>query len=356
MSDAVITGLGVVSPLGHAAPEVARRVAAGECAVGDADGVRIADLPLDVVPAAARTRIGRLDRVCRLGLAATFLALDDAALTLPLAAPERAGLVFGTGLGCLLSDAEFFEKVVAHGAPAASPRVFAYTVSSAAAGEVSIALGLHGPNTTLHMGMAAGAGALGYAVDLIDTGRADVVLAGGVDAHDAALATALRDMRLLKTAAQARPFVDAIAGVWPAEGAAVVVLERAALAAARGARVHARVAGHGAGFEPTLTSRTPAADGIAATLTRARRGQQPPQLVLASAQGTPLDAVERAALATAGLDGVRVLAPKAQLGEAFGASSALATAMAPFLGAERVLVSAVCPGGSVGAVLVERAG
>ena len=354
MSDVVITGFGVVSPLGHAAADLGRRVAAGERAAGDADGVRVAQIPLEVVPAAARTRIGRLDRVCRLALAASFLAVDDAALALPLAAPERVGLAVGTGLGCLLSDAEYLEKVVAQGAPAASPRVFAYTVSSAAAGEVSIALGLHGPNTTLHMGLAAGAGALGQAADLIRLGRADVVLAGGVDAHDAALAAALRDMRLLKRPEQARPFADAVPGVWPSEGAAIAVVERAAHAAARGARVLARLRGHAAGFEPTLTTRAPLADGIAATLARALRDQPRPQLVLASAQGTPLDAVERAALAAAGLGDVRVLAPQAQLGDAYGASSALAVAMAPFLGAERVLVSAVCPGGSVGVVYVER--
>src|SRR6187397_2537119 len=142
MADVVITGFGVVSPLGHSAPELARRVAAGERAAADANGVRIGEIPLDAVPPAARTRIGRLDRLCRLALTASFLAIDDAGLALPLERPERVGLVFGTGLGCLLSNAEFYEKVVAHGAAAASPRVFAYTVSSAAAGEVTIALGI----------------------------------------------------------------------------------------------------------------------------------------------------------------------------------------------------------------------
>jgi 3-oxoacyl-[acyl-carrier-protein] synthase II len=352
--DVVVTGFGVVSPLGHSARELARRVAAGERAIGDADGVRIAQIPLEVVPAAARTRLGRLDRVCRLALAASFLAVDDAGLARPLAAPERAGLVFGTGLGCLLSDAEFYEKVVADGAAAASPRVFAYTVSSAAAGEVTIALGLHGPNTTVHMGLAAGAGALGHAADLIRLGRADVVLAGGMDAHDAPLTAALRDMRLLKPPEQARPFTDAVPGLWPSEGAAVAVVERAAHAAARGARVRAHLRAHAEGFEPTLVTRAPGAEGLAATLRRALRDQAPPDLVLVSAHGTALDAVERAALDAAGLGGVPVLAPKAQLGDAYGASSALAVAMAPFLDAERVLVSAVCPAGSIGAALVER--
>jgi len=352
--DVVITGFGVVSPLGHSAPELARRVAAGERAPGGADGARVAEIPLDVVPAAARSRIGRLDRICRLALAAAYLAVDDAEIALPLVAPERVGLVLGSGLGCLLSDAEFYEKVVAHGAPSASPRVFAYTVSSAAAGEVSIALGVHGPNTTLHMGMAAGAGALGYAADLIRGGRADVVLAGGADALDAALSTALRDMRLLKSPDQARPFVDAVPGMWPAEGAAIAVLEAAEHAHARGATAGARLLAHGAGFEPTLTRRAPSADGIVAALRLALHNQPPPDLILASAHGTSLDAVERAALNEVGVGDAAIIAPKRHLGDAFGASSALAAAMAPYLDAQRVLVSAICPGGSVGALLLDN--
>lgn len=349
----VMTGAGVVSPLGCSAPALARRLAAGERAP-DRDGARVEEIPLDVVPASARTRIGRLDRVCRLALSAAHLAVHDAALPLPLATPERVGLVYGTGLGCLLSDAEFFEKVVAQGAASASPRVFAYTVSSAAAGEISIALGMHGANATLHMGMAAGAGALGYAVDLITGGRADVVLAGAADALDTALVDALRDMRLLKTPDRSRPFVDAVPGVWPGEGAAFAVLESAAHAAARGARVLARVLAHAEGFEPTLTTRSPAATGIAGVL-RQVVADAVPDLVLGSAQGTPLDAVERAALGAVGLDGAPLLALKGSVGDAFGASSALAASVAPYLAARRVLISAVCPAGSVGALLLESA-
>ncbi len=371
-SDVVVTGLGVVSPLGCTAGELARRVAAGERAPAGPDGTMIETIPLDVVPAAARTRIGRLDRVCRLALAAAYLAVDDAALPLPLVAPERVGLLFGTGLGCLLSDAEFFDKIVAQGPAAASPRVFAYTVSSAAAGEVSIALGVHGPNATLHMGLAAGAGALGQAADLIRTGRADVVLAGGADAHDAPLAAALRDMGLLKGPEQARPFVDAVPGLWPSEGAVVAVLERAGHAVARGARVRARLAAHAAGFEPTLTSHAPQPDGLTAVLRQVVEAGPQPALVLASAHGTPLDAVERAALAAAGLGEVPVVAPKAALGDAFGASSALAAALATAWLANPVtlapgvvcgnartphtagpiLISALCPGGSTAALLL----
>lgn len=355
MTDVVVTGIGVISPLGHSAAELARRVGAGEQAASDADGVSLGEVPLDAVPAAARARIGRADRLCRLFLAAACQAVDDARLVLPFAAPERVGLSFGTGLGCLLSDAEFYAKVVAQGAAAASPRVFAYTVSSAAAGEVSIALGLHGPNVSSHTGLAAGAGAIGYAVDLLRLGKADVMLAGGADAHGAELATALRDMGLLKPAAQARPFVDAVAGVWPSEGAAVLVLERAEHAARRGAAARVAIGGWAAGFEPTLTRPERVARGIADTLRRALDGSAP-SLVMASAHGTPLDALERQAFEAIGCGAAQVAAPKAQLGEAFGASSALAAALAAETLADRALVSAICYSGSVVGVRLERCG
>lgn len=380
MHEVAITGIGVVSPLGHSLTELTGRVAAGAHAAGGADGIQVDDIPLAVVPAAAHARLGRLDRVCRLALAAAYLAVDDARLVLPLAAPERVGLSLGTGLGCLLSDAEFYQKVIAQGAAAASPQAFAYTVSSAAAGEISIALGIRGPNITSHMGLAAaGAGALGYAADLIHLGKADVVLAGGVDANGAMLAGALRDMGLVKRATSARPFRDTLPGVRLSEGAMIAVLERSETAAARGARVYARLAGHAAGFEPTLTRAVREPAGVTAVLRRAlaAAGVAVPGVVLASAHGTPIDAVERDALrAVLGNGDTPIIAPKAALGETFGAGGALAAALAVGLlasptplaagvaldltGAPRLpvvvrgpaLVNAVCYTGSVAALVV----
>jgi 3-oxoacyl-(acyl-carrier-protein) synthase len=360
----VITGLGVVSPLGPSVAELTRRFAAGERAASGADGgVRIETIPLAALPAERQTRIGRLDRIGRLFLAASSLAVDDAHLVVTPDSAERVGLSFGTGLGCLLSDAEFYDKVLAQGVAAASPRVFAATVSSAAAGEVSIALGIHGPNVTLHTGVAAGLGAIGYGCDLIQMGKADVVLAGAADAAGAALVDALRDMRLLKSAAQAEPG-NTVPGIWPSEGAVVAVLEAAEHARARGARIWARISGHAAGFEPTLTASAPEHRGVAATLRRALaasgRAAGGLDTVVTSAHGTRLDAVERAALADAlGAAPRHELVPKRALGECFAASAGLGLAIAAGRMAsgdsEAALLSAVCYSGSVAALVLERA-
>lgn len=363
MSPVVVTGIGVVSPLGCSADELAQNCALQHDGVderGADDGLSIGDIPVDVIPPDKRTRIGRLDRLCRMFLSASFLAVDSAGVTIRPEAADRVGLSFGTGLGCLLTNAEYFQKIVESGPAAASPRLFAYTVSSAAAGEVSIALGIQGPNVTAHMGFAAGLGAVGYAFDLVEMGKADVMLAGGADALGPALIDGLRAMGLLKSRAQSRPFVDAVPGVWPAEGAVVIVLEHEDHARQRGARVWGRIDGYAAGFEPTLTRRHRESIGIVATMRRALdlSGLTPSAVgvVMSSAHGTPLDVLERAAIQEAfAPHSPRVLAPKEMLGEAFAASGPLALALAAAsktpgrqrAGSSVVMINSLCYSGNV---------
>jgi 3-oxoacyl-[acyl-carrier-protein] synthase II len=354
MTAAVITGLGVVSPLGSSVQELTRgvahagaRLSAGHVEPFSAGGASVTDIPISAIPLDKQARIGRLDRLCRVFLSAAYLAVDAAGLRIADPegiGPERVGLSFGTGLGCLLTNAEYSRKVVEQGPTAASPRLFAYTVSSAAAGEVSIALGIKGPNVTAHMGFAAGLGALGYGLDLIAMGKADAVLAGGADVIGPALVDGLRDMGLLKSPGQARPFSDAVPGVYPAEGAVVAVLESPAGARRRGARVWAQVDGYAAGFEPTLTRPVREAPGIVATMRRALTlsGHVAADVgaVFCSAHGTPLDEVERAALAEVfgPTHAPVLLAPKAVLGEAFAASGVLAVALVAGLFSSKALL------------------
>lgn len=323
MGRIAVTGLGVVSTLASSFD-----LAEGSPAGGEA---RLCEIPLDVIPAEKRARIGRLDRLCRLFLSASSLAAAEARLDVARENAEELGLSFGSGLGCLLTDAEFWEKIVEQGTGAASPRLFAYTVSSAAAGEVSIALGIKGPNVTQHCGLAAGLAALAYGFDLVDMGKASAVLAGGADANGAVIAEALRDMGLLKGAEQARPFVDSVPGVSPSEGAVVAVLESEERARRRGAQPWGFIAGYAAGFEPTLASGAPAWTGVSETMRRAlaQSGVDAGDvdLVITSAHGTPVDAAERRAVVEALGNRPLLLAPKALFGEAFAASALLGWAL-----------------------------
>jgi 3-oxoacyl-[acyl-carrier-protein] synthase II len=365
MREAVVTGVGLVSPLGTRLEAAARCVAAGTAAPLRDGGMYVEEIPVDLVPPDKRTRLGRLDRLSRLFLSASYLAIQDAGLDTTALDAERFGLSLGTGLGCLLTDEQYYRRVLEKGLAAASPQLFAYTVSSAAAGEISIAMGIKGPNATCHMGLAAGAGAVGYAADWIRQGRADVVLAGGADALGPALVEALRDMDLLKDPAAARPHADAAPGICPSEAAVVFVLESAEHAREHGRRTRARVRGWAAGFEPTLTRPPRETQGIAAALRRAlaKSGLAPADvgLILTSAHGTPIDAVEGDALHDVFPQvPPPTITPKAVHGECFGASGALAAALAIGLweasgaAGSAALISAVCYSGNVVGLILSR--
>jgi len=351
-----ITGIGVVSPLGCSLRELKR--AAPRNADAPPGGLSC-DIPLDVIPADKRSRIGRLDRLCRLFLSASYLAVDDARLPRESDLGARAGISFGTALGCLLTNAEYYDKIVEQGAGAASPRLFAYTVSSAAAGEVSIALGIQGPNATHHLGFAAGLGALGYGADMIEMGRADVVLAGGADANGPVIAEALRDMGLLKRRAQAEPFGDALPGIVPSEGAVVAVLESEEHARERGARIHGSILGYAVGFEPSLASAAPEPVGIGETMHRALRQADVTadavDAVITHAHGTPSDAAEHAAIRAILGERPVLSAPKAVFGEAFGASALLGLAQLVAGGeGSVVMANSLCYSGNVVSLLFHR--
>src|SRR6266550_2640691 len=150
----------------------------------DADG----SVPLGHLPEVVRGRASRAERVTQLLLAAGGRALATAGFDAAAAAETRAGIVVGTAFGCFLTNAAYQRRVAAGGQPAASPRLFAATVSNAAAGELAIAYRLGGPAVTLTAGGASGLTALVKAMEAIRAGRADIVVAAGVDATGDALA------------------------------------------------------------------------------------------------------------------------------------------------------------------------
>ncbi len=190
---------------------------------------------LDRLPAVVRQRAQRAERLSQLAVAAAGQALVAAdRLGDPDASPRPAfGVALGTAFGCFLTNAAYQRRLVLDGVRTASPRLFAGTVSNAAAGEVGIAFRLGGPAVTVTAGTAAGLVAIGHAMDLVADGRAEVMVAGGVDAQGPDLARWLGD--------------GGLPGVDPAlrEGAAVLVLE-----AAPPGPPHGWLAGYAAGFVP----------------------------------------------------------------------------------------------------------
>ena len=206
---------------------------------------------LDALPHAVRSRAARTERVTQLAFSAIGPALAMAGLaTLDGDPRPMLGIVLGTAFGCFLTNAAYQRRLAEGGPGAASPRLFAATVSNAAAGEVSIAYRLGGPAVTLTAGGVAGLVAIAHAVDLLRGGHADALVAGGMDAADVALERFVAAGGL----ATAAPI---------GEGAAMLVLERAEAARARGAKALARIVDTTIGYGPAPDA-APSRAGFAA--------------------------------------------------------------------------------------------
>jgi len=298
-------------------------------------------LPVDSLPAEWRERVARVERVSALALVGGFRACRQAGIGVASdVRRERAGIAVGTAFGCLLTNAEFQRRVAAGGPAAASPRLFAATVSNAAAGELGIALGFAGPSITLTAGGASGTVALGHAAALIDGGGADLLLAGGVDALGPAL-EAFLDARGLDV------------GVPPREAAALAILERADEARRRGARVRGLVIGHGTGFEPDPRA-ADAGRGLAHAVTRALDGGSGDVAAVACAASPAMRALALRVVASVLGRPVERLAFGEDVGHSLGASGAEAMlhALESTASGETVLIVDACASGHTAALAV----
>jgi 3-oxoacyl-[acyl-carrier-protein] synthase II len=205
---------------------------------------------LETLPESVRARVSRTERVTQLVFSATAPALAMAGLAVTEGDPRpRIGVVLGTAFGCFLTNASYQHRLAEGGPSVASPRLFAATVSNAAAGELAIAYRFGGPAVTLTAGSVGGLTAIGHAVDLLDAGQADVLVAGGMDAVDESLERWIAGGGL--------PAASPLG-----EGAAVLVLEQASHARSRGARPIGVVRSYEIGFDPDAGGS--AASGFAA--------------------------------------------------------------------------------------------
>ncbi|HMB53652.1 MAG TPA: beta-ketoacyl synthase N-terminal-like domain-containing protein [Thermoanaerobaculia bacterium] len=344
----VVTGAGVVSPLGDRPGDLFAALCRGESAIAPAQEVDLsaamagrAGSPIagEVKGFDPRDYLGKknfrpLDRTGRLATVAAELALADSGWDAEARAEHEVGLVLGTMFGSVRTIAEFDRRALTAGPNYAKPMDFANSVINAAAGQTAIWHDLRGINTTLSGGNTGGLGALGYAADLVAAGRAVAVLAGGADELCFESFYGFQQAGLLAGSSNGGPPrpvpLDARRnGFVPGEGAALLVLERADAAAARGARAHAVVAGHGSAFDPSRGRDEAAAVAALAAAVRqalADAGVEAGEvdLLSLSANGSVAgDAREVRALGEVfgdRLGEIPACAVKATLGEALGAA------------------------------------
>ena len=184
----------------------------------------------------------RLDKFSQYTLAAAIEAFDDANLTFE--DPDRAGAIFSTGVGGILTMIDQLAVLKQRGADRVTPFFVPMLMPNAGAAAVSLRYGLRGPCQTVTTACAAGTHAVGDAARVIAQGRCDVMLTGGGEAANAEIAVAgFRNMTALSRSGVSRPFDVARDGFVRGEGGAALVLEELGHATARGATIYAEILG-----------------------------------------------------------------------------------------------------------------
>ncbi len=249
MRRVVITGAGTVNPLGPDLPATRAALAAGRAAIGpvtfrDADRltVRVAAQVAWDDSRLSPQDLARQDRATRFCIAAAREAMAQSGATFD---PARAGAIIGTAAGGHTTIEDAYRAVFAEGRNRVPPLTVPRLMASAAPSHLSLAYGLQGPCFAVSSACASANHAIGLAMQLIRAGAADVMLAGGAEA----MVTfgglkAWEGLRVLSPTT-CRPFAATRDGLVLGEGAAVLVLESAAHAQARGAPVLAELAGFG---------------------------------------------------------------------------------------------------------------
>lgn len=342
----VITGRGVVTPVGHSPRALHRALCEGRSAIRPIEGFDTQGLPCNEGGEIAAFRpqdfLGKrnlrpLDRTSQLLAVAAQLALVDSG-TCPLTRErEDVGLVVGTMFCSVRTIAAFDRRAMAAGPAYASPLDFANTVINAAAGQIAILHGLRGVNSTIAAGCTSGLRAITYAADLVRSGRACIVLAGGVDElcfeslYGFYRTGQLRELRNGSRSCPV-PFDARRKGFCLAEGAALLMLESADSALRRGVPILGEITGYGHAFDGSL--RENSAQSVAAIERSMRQALQnagvtPAQLDAwsSSANGSIREDRHEAWAAARVLGGqereVPITASKSVLGETLGASGAL---------------------------------
>ncbi|MDX1415272.1 MAG: beta-ketoacyl-ACP synthase II [Candidatus Promineifilaceae bacterium] len=343
----VVTGVGVVSPLGNTAKENWDSLLTGRSGIKAIAQFDSSHLPVHIAgevrnfnPADYMNfkEARRMSRGSQLAIAATRMALEDAGLATPLSNGERVATVMGTGAGGLeVADREI-TALRSKGFNRVSPFAMVGFLPNMPAYHVSLLAGAKGPISTVAAACASGTQAVGEALDVIRSGRADMAIAGGVEGlvHESSIA-GFAAMRALSTRNDeperaSRPFDLDRDGTVMSEGAGILVLERLEHALARGATIYAEIRGYASSSDAFHISQP---DPLAAGAIRAMRWSLEDadvstcQIDYINAHGTstPLnDATETYAIKT--LFGeqayeIPVSASKSVLGHAMGASGAI---------------------------------
>ncbi|WP_329277471.1 beta-ketoacyl-ACP synthase II [Streptomyces sp. NBC_01451] len=349
----VVTGIGATTPLGGDAASTWEGLVAGKSGVRPLEqewaaeqavriAAQIAVEPSEVIP---RPQARRLDRSAQFALIAAKEAWADAGFTDragedPAVDPDRLGAVIASGIGGVTTLLDQYDVMKEKGVRRVSPHTVPMLMPNSPSANVGLLVGARAGVHTPVSACASGAEAIGYAIEMIRTGRADVVIAGGTEAaiHPLPIAAFGNMMAMSKNnenpQGASRPYDTGRDGFVMGEGSGVVVLESAEHAAARGARVYAEAIGQGISADGhDIVQPEPEGRGISAALRNllANNDLDPAEIVHVNAHATSTPAGDVAELKAlrnvfgADVDHMAVSATKSMTGHLLGGAGGVET-------------------------------
>ncbi|MCF8177058.1 MAG: beta-ketoacyl-ACP synthase II [Sulfuritalea sp.] len=298
----VVTGLGLISPVGNSVPEAWDNLIAGKSGIGpitrfDASAIsaRIAGevKDFDVAAYLSAKEARRMDTFIHFGMAAGIQAFRDSGIEVNEGNADRIGVNIGSGIGGLPMIEDTHNDYLAGGPRKISPFFIPGTIINMISGNLSIMLGLKGPNIAVVTACTTGLHAIGVSARMIEYGDADVMVCGGAEATITPLAVGgFASAKALSTrnedpATASRPWDKDRDGFVLGEGAGVVVLEEFEHAKARGATIYAELAGFGMSGD-AFHMTAPDTDGPRRSMVNAMKnaGVNPDEVQYVNAHGT----------------------------------------------------------------------
>jgi len=303
----VVTGMGMVSPLGTGVEKTWQSLIQGKSGVAritkfDPTGfdTQIAAEVKDFLPEnfMEKKDLRRMDIFIQYAMASAVMAVEDSQLKITPANADRVGVVVGAGLGGLTTIENFHKVLLEKGPSRISPFFIPMLIVNEAPGQISIRFGAKGPNISAVTACATGNHNIGDAWRIIQRGDADAVIAGGVEATITPLAVSgFNAMKALSTRnaepeKASRPFDKDRDGFVMGEGCGIIILEELQQALDRGARIYAEIIGCGlTGDAYHITAPAPDGEGAARCMAMALKsaGIEPGEVDYINAHGTSTD-------------------------------------------------------------------
>lgn len=303
----VITGVGLVTPLGVGINNVWEQILGGKSGIAPItrfDSAQhetkiageVKDFKAEEYVSHKETK--RMDLFIQYALAATKIAIQDSGIDMTKEDAERAGVIVGTGLGGLPTLEKYHSIYLERGPGRISPFFIPMLIANEAPGHIAIQHGMKGPNMSIVTACATGAHSIGEACRVIQYGDADIMVAGGCEANLTPLTVGgFNAMKALSTRNDeperaSRPFDKDRDGFVVAEGAGIVILEELEHAQKRGATIYGELAGYGYnGDAYHITAPCPDGDGFIRCINMALRdaGLGPDDIDHVNAHGTSTD-------------------------------------------------------------------